>query len=217
MMGLIPARAGKTSRECALWKWSWAHPRACGENLESISVDALNEGSSPRVRGKQLAQLVEAHARRLIPARAGKTRAKDQSVLRPRAHPRACGENQPRDREFTHPLGSSPRVRGKQCGHQVVGGGERLIPARAGKTCAICVVSRSRTAHPRACGENGLVHDLELEVRGSSPRVRGKRDHERRRVRARGLIPARAGKTSSSHMGASSASAHPRACGENAS
>ena len=30
--GLIPARAGKTSKQSAAFLRCWAHPRACGEN-----------------------------------------------------------------------------------------------------------------------------------------------------------------------------------------
>ena len=50
---------------------------------------------------------------------------------------------------------------------------------------------------------------------GSSPRVRGKLPHVLVRVRRARLIPARAGKTPTSRVPPASATAHPRACGEN--
>ena len=71
---------------------------------------------------------------RLIPARAGKTRADGPGPVRAQAHPRACGENV-KDRvvPWTQ-VGSSPRVRGKPVPTALDPYGLRLIPARAGKT-----------------------------------------------------------------------------------
>ena len=54
-----------------------------------------------------------------------------------------------------------------------------------------------------------------LELAGSSPRVRGKRDARLRPGRRRGLIPACAGKTSSLVAQRPMNRAHPRVCGEN--
>ena len=31
-----------------------AHPRACGENMETMEKPVINGGSSPRMRGKHL-------------------------------------------------------------------------------------------------------------------------------------------------------------------
>ena len=70
-------------------------------------------------------------------------------------------------------------------------------------------------AHPRVCGENGRRDVLIHADPGSSPRVRGK-PPTRPCARPRGgLIPACAGKTSSSPRAPSRAWAHPRVCGEN--
>ena len=52
-LGLIPAHAGKTNNASTNHVSCWAHPRACGENTESISDKAEQAGSSPRMRGKQ--------------------------------------------------------------------------------------------------------------------------------------------------------------------
>ena len=52
-------------------------------------------------------------------------------------------------------------------------------------------------------------------MNGSSPRVRGKRQHPKNRARSSGLIPARAGKTGWAHHPHTPPPAHPRACGEN--
>ena len=118
-------------------------------------------------------------------------------------------------RETLQTSGSSPRVRGKQ----VLGGrGQdraRLIPARAGKTPPTPLSPQPRRAHPRACGENRAADPTLTRTAGSSPRVRGKRILLPRRGPWARLIPARAGKTSPTRYGATSAAAHPRACGEN--
>ena len=113
--------------------------------------------------------------------------------------------------------GSSPRVRGKRLVQFGGRAGERLIPARAGKTPAGGATSPWNRAHPRACGENDDTGGETRVVPGSSPRVRGKLA---RLLVAGGegrLIPARAGKTGISGPAWSSPWAHPRACGENKS
>ena len=91
--GLIPARAGKTTRggeapcRCA------AHPRAGGENGLRCSQKASSVGSSPRGRGKRLVENGAGQLRRLIPARAGKTTTRPCLTRSLTAHPRAGGEN----------------------------------------------------------------------------------------------------------------------------
>ena len=152
--GLIPARAGKTSKGSPTLSKRWAHPRACGENEQYLVLRALEEGSSPRVRGKHR-RVVDRPARagliprvrgkparrveldclaRLIPARAGKTRTRWRARAAPWAHPRACGENLTGKTAEADVAGSSPRVRGKREPTHPRVVGARLIPARAGKT-----------------------------------------------------------------------------------
>ena len=93
MEGLIPARAGKTSRSVRGCGSGRAHPRACGENVADLEEETSPDGSSPRVRGKpeQVARQ-RAHPG-LIPARAGKTPGRTGRGPAGTAHPRACGEN----------------------------------------------------------------------------------------------------------------------------
>ena len=174
-MWLIPARAGKTSRPSRRRSRFWAHPRACGENRFDTDPLLADSGSSPRVRGK----LDDA------------TPMLDGSE----AHPRACGENGGETGEDLTTDGSSPRVRGKPHDHLDRGRHDRLIPARAGKTCPTTSDSTRASAHPRACGENVQGFPAAPMNPGSSPRVRGKPRAVRRRRPGRGLIPARAGKT----------------------
>ena len=141
-MGLIPACAGKTGLVRLSRCGRGAHPRVCGENLPGLHSSPHCPGSSPRVRGKRLANTVEQRQRRLIPACAGKTSSSDQVRIPERAHPRGCGEN--REPEGFGPAtpGSSPRVRGKLPGCRRRQNRERLIPACAGKTRGCGCISR---------------------------------------------------------------------------
>ena len=195
LQGLIPARAGKTATLWRPWPPSTAHPRACGENHRRSARNGVAGGSSPRVRGKQTAEVAQGFDDGLIPARAGKTTWVWHRVCAGRAHPRACGENFRDIGINTGKGGSSPRVRGKRARRLSVGLAGGLIPARAGKTRADAPAGPGAPAHPRACGENALAVDPCLRDAGSSPRVRGKRAAHTRRMDPRRLIPARAGKT----------------------
>ena len=70
---LIPAHAGKTVNIPHCICEEPAHPRACGENREIEFFGWYEQGSSPRMRGKQAEKLTHLEQSRLIPAHAGKT------------------------------------------------------------------------------------------------------------------------------------------------
>ena len=192
---LIPARAGKTTPDASRSFSYQAHPRAGGENFGELAGEFAASGSSPRGRGKRTPRTAALDKARLIPARAGKTLFAWRHWIVGRAHPRAGGENDPGSKETMALPGSSPRGRGKRD----VAGGDRvgcgLIPARAGKTEAICLTSFETSAHPRAGGENRARRTVTIPAPGSSPRGRGKRRQRQRPGQPAGLIPARAGKT----------------------
>ena len=90
----------------------------------------------------------------------------------------------------------------------------RLIPARAGTTPLIKTVTDIIGAHPRSRGDHsdsaGELHG----VRGSSPLARGPRPRCERPPCHRGLIPARAGTTSSARRAHDIKRAHPRSRGD---
>ena len=132
--GLIPAGAGKTCRICDQAKRSAAHPRRCGENFIPVSQSVLPAGSSPQVRGKLSALVLEHLENRLIPAGAGKTGLRDIPERSRAAHPRRCGENSVSTGSNSSDAGSSPQVRGKRLESGVPCLYRRLIPAGAGKT-----------------------------------------------------------------------------------
>ena len=172
-------------------------------------------GSSPRGRGKPTVRRGILDRRRLIPARAGKTFQVDVETNGDEAHPRAGGENPLSRPAQAQTGGSSPRGRGKRLRFGLRGGGDRLIPARAGKTARSEDPRGWSQAHPRAGGENArrLKHGRDGD--GSSPRGRGKPRGLRRVASRRRLIPARAGKTARRRSAHTPPWAHPRAGGEN--
>ena len=147
----------------------------CGENVVAETKKFKRAGSSPRVRGKLIRLRPAPTPEWLIPACAGKTFVVFDVCAVVWAHPRVCGENANDVCERGDDTGSSPRVRGKLIetaeGAALVG----LIPACAGKTWPLVASEWAVRAHPRVCGENGLIFwGLKL-LKGSSPRVRGKR------------------------------------------
>ena len=92
---LIPACAGKTKPVSTDIRAARAHPRVCGENNGFCGCGLVDQGSSPRVRGKRGQDGVDGLSAGLIPACAGKTRFAFSIGPRTPAHPRVCGENVP--------------------------------------------------------------------------------------------------------------------------
>ena len=90
--GIIPACAGSTCRAPQPWRWSWDHPRLCGEHPVPQTPEHPAPGSSPLVRGARLTN----------------------SSPPPQCedHPRLCGEHDMIILLNLFVLGSSPLVRG---------------------------------------------------------------------------------------------------------
>ena len=150
----------------------------------------------------------------LIPARAGSTPVNISPRWAPRAHPRPCGEHSESEASGHHYAGSSPPVRGALNRNEISTGIPGLIPARAGSTSALAVGGNACRAHPRPCGEHRPQTARQAAYAGSSPPVRGAHSANPFGPARTGLIPARAGSTSSCSFCSRSAWAHPRPCGE---
>ena len=112
-------------------------------------------------------------------------------------------------------MGSSPLTRGKPDGPPPRAPGRGLIPAHAGKTGSWTLLRSVSRAHPRSRGENALLASMVVLAWGSSPLTRGKLHADADFVHREGLIPAHAGKTSSTNRIRSRTWAHPRSRGEN--
>ena len=154
VVGLIPAHAGKTSRQADKARVHEAHPRSRGENKGTSEHTTGPGGSSPLTRGKRLGAKDMYDLLRLIPAHAGKTRSLVWPLGCFPAHPRSRGEN-PLISSKKHPFGgSSPLTRGKRNHYRPTLRDRRLIPAHAGKTAPPSGARVSEPAHPRSRGEN---------------------------------------------------------------
>ena len=151
---------------------------------------------------------------RIIPARAGSSHGRGEGVSVTWDHPRACGEQRPDGIHITLRPGSSPRVRGADVGQVGVGDQYRIIPARAGSSGCGTSPLLCPGDHPRACGEQVMPRRVRMPLPGSSPRVRGAGKSAHGLGDGRGIIPARAGSSSTRRRAATPSRDHPRACGE---
>ena len=154
--GIIPARAGSSSRTRRTPSSGRDHPRACGEQSMAVVQAAVDDGSSPRVRGAADRPPRQRVPHRIIPARAGSSLCRYSPRRCIWDHPRACGE-QSRVQPWTDDgRGSSPRVRGAAEYEYYISDCSRIIPARAGSSMPHSVTLRGMKDHPRACGEQNL-------------------------------------------------------------
>ena len=69
--GIIPARAGSSSRLRRHIHIFWDHPRARGEQASERQTDLRHRGSSPRARGADSSYTNQVGTSGIIPARAG--------------------------------------------------------------------------------------------------------------------------------------------------
>ena len=212
---IIPAHAGQTSARARATSSDSDHPRACGANSVRSPRSELQCGSSPRMRGKQVAQSHVSIAERIIPAHAGQTPAMPHRAGSSPDHPRACGANRRRSSTSKALPGSSPRMRGKLHAAEAHTRACRIIPAHAGQTISNRAMANDHTDHPRACGANPVDTRASSPSPGSSPRMRGKPGARFWQSVRHRIIPAHAGQTQSGHLAGSVLTDHPRACGAN--
>ena len=173
----------------------------CGEENESKGGDLHRLGSPPRVRGREIIMLKEAINRRITPACAGKSAAPQRQPVHHLDHPRVCGEEPPPTRPSWTAWGSPPRVRGRAFLVHLPQYLHRITPACAGKSAPATRSTPCPGDHPRVCGEELEIPDVQLPGEGSPPRVRGRgslSEEERKEIR---ITPACAGKSSTASTG----------------
>ena len=113
-------------------------------------------------------------------------------------------------------VGSPPRVREKRCIYRLFWLRIGITPACAGKTRTDERALRDLRDHPRVCGKNKGISQLELAKMGSPPRVREKRVQCKADFQRYRITPACAGKTVTDYPTNSLNGDHPRVCGKNA-
>ncbi len=151
----IPAGAGNTMPYILAVERPTVHPRRCGEHCMRETMDEMNAGSSPQVRGTPATPFATSRWRRFIPAGAGNTYPSTAHRCESPVHPRRCGEHSSAESLPPSAAGSSPQVRGT------------LLAATTG--------ARVVAVHPRRCGEHLIVEGPDVLDHGSSPQVRGTR------------------------------------------
>ncbi len=130
----IPACTGNTRSLDYISIRCPVHPRVYGEYSPSHSVQLLRYGSSPRVRGILVAQVVCHDSSRFIPACTGNTYRPVTGSGYIAVHPRVYGEYLKSSASSAVIRGSSPRVRGILDGSGNVLTLTRFIPACTGNT-----------------------------------------------------------------------------------
>ena len=158
-------------------------------------VQGMADGSSPLARGTPTCYTTRAPARRLIPARAGNTEARNSSGESGSAHPRSRGEHRRMWLAAVWLSGSSPLARGTRTKTHIRAHTRRLIPARAGNTEVRRKGRVVFAAHPRSRGEHNRTVLSRPAKSGSSPLARGTQNQNGRHRKHERLIPARAGNT----------------------
>ena len=170
----IPACAGKTFDIHHTAHWVPEHPRVRGENDSDLALMLLDDGTSPRARGKLKVLPPNIKVERNIPACAGKTDPSFPPVNPCWEHPRVRGENCRAFLTETIQPGTSPRARGKRASNPCIRQPHRNIPACAGKTYQTHIILPHLKEHPRVRGENVRKKYTEGFEAGTSPRARGK-------------------------------------------
>ena len=193
--GIIPARAGFTSRIFVRRRRMKDHPRSRGVYSREGRRRMVCGGSSPLARGLPRVMWSRKGAARIIPARAGFTVTVNEDILRRADHPRSRGVYICASKKGPSPIGSSPLARGLHGVEVRTGNALRIIPARAGFTPTSTSSRRPRKDHPRSRGVYTLVRAETGAEFGSSPLARGLRCSPPGRSPSTRIIPARAGFT----------------------
>ena len=154
------------------------------------------------------------HVPRIIPASAGSTFVMPENSIALTDHPRVCGEHATNLWLNYLDRGSSPRLRGARQPGRPDQQGSRIIPASAGSTRPRHRDTPRHPDHPRVCGEHVGDAAVDVDVVGSSPRLRGALHHDPSRTHGGRIIPASAGSTAPAPPRMRRDTDHPRVCGE---
>ena len=194
--GIIPARAGFTARAGSPTDAARDHPRSRGVYCRAWGIANVLVGSSPLARGLRWTVKGARRPRGIIPARAGFTARRRRCASACGDHPRSRGVYPTSCQIVRSKWGSSPLARGLHFRAQRVRVHGRIIPARAGFTCAEGARGPPSQDHPRSRGVYPRSGATPGPSEGSSPLARGLPGRPAAPARALGIIPARAGFTS---------------------
>ena len=173
------------------------HPRSRGVYSLPSLLRPSGRGSSPLARGLRRVSLEMCGDDRIIPARAGFTMWRRRCRSRRRDHPRSRGVYPASEPTMPSPVGSSPLARGLRTPGTAVTLCNGIIPARAGFTTSAVDTNSAGEDHPRSRGVYSPRAPRRSPSSGSSPLARGLPPDPHRGDPPAGIIPARAGFTSS--------------------
>ena len=135
----------------------------CGEQAFNPLDTVFLAGSSPRVRGTVVGQILLGIAGGIIPACAGNRRFTVYEVIQGRDHPRVCGEQNGVFIKALTLQGSSPRVRGTGTSGSRQAFSLGIIPACAGNRYVKDNNAYIAWDHPRVCGEQRSHRGVHLD------------------------------------------------------
>ena len=165
----------------------------CGGSRPAVRPALPIGGLSPRVRGKPPGVSFSSTVERSIPACAGEAMMSRMMSVAIAVYPRVCGGSPCGTGTRRRNSGLSPRVRGKLGCQREPAGQRRSIPACAGEALPSSSRTASTPVYPRVCGGSRKRTYTLRQVRGLSPRVRGKPDWWIASAQHRRSIPACAG------------------------
>ena len=189
------------------------HPRSRGVYYSKIDAAWGAMGSSPLARGLRTENPLPCWPPRIIPARAGFTRAGGRPVRPWPDHPRSRGVYSDRHPRLRGVKGSSPLARGLPSSPSNRPRPAGIIPARAGFTRRAWPAGSAGPDHPRSRGVYAASLARWERRAGSSPLARGLPSTARGSCPCSGIIPARAGFTRSYRGSPPMLKDHPRSRG----
>ena len=138
-----------------------------------FGLDIWYQGSSPRVWGQGVCEIIRPSVFGIIPTRVGTRAISPDNALGCKDHPHACGDKRCARSYFNPYGGSSPRVWGQAARNIKITDNVRIIPTRVGtRTLCLGLIYGIRD-HPHACGDKKYNRADNKLTWGSSPRVWG--------------------------------------------
>ena len=150
------------------------HLRVCGADARASSSVLSISGSSPRVRSRQLVDFTVVFCHGIISACAEQTKSFPKANVILWDHLRVCGADHPTVHHGYRGVGSSPRVRSRQCCVRHHTSFLRIISACAEQTSSCASRTIACGDHLRVCGADSSTTYPTTWDEGSSPRVRSR-------------------------------------------
>ncbi len=178
-----------------------------------VASSTAAAGLSPRVRGNRMDRGGYNVIKRSIPAGAGEPPPTPSTGMRMSVYPRGCGGTAMPRFSISFRNGLSPRVRGNRSDAPRSSNTSGSIPAGAGEPGPLRPWGGPPAVYPRGCGGTYSIGDLDTQLYGLSPRVRGNPAPGAGMVGHRGSIPAGAGEPGPRDSASAPTTVYPRGCG----